>query len=92
MKEGDKELEELLVDDLIMNVYLEENGIWIQYKYAEKQKDTQVLSLKELECSMNSQLVNLKSVHSNISISNVENYIILHIKMQVKNSKNKNFF
>ncbi len=92
MKEGDKELEELLVDDLIMYVYLEENGIWIQYKYAEKQKDTQVLSLKELECSINSHLVNLKSVHSNISISNVQDYIILNVKMQVKISKNKKNF
>ena len=88
MKEGDKELEEKLINDLVMYVYLEEDKIWIQYKYAEKNKDTQALSLKELECSLNSQLVNQLSVHSNLFVSNDRDYIILKVSMQVKNTKN----
>ncbi len=92
MEEGDKELEEQLIKDLIMYVYLYEDKIWIQYTYAEKQKDTQTLSLKELECSTNSQMVDLNNFHSNnftrinsnIFISHNGYYIILKEHRKIK--------
>ena len=61
----DPEMEADLVDKLIMQIFLDEETIWIQYKFAEKNKDTQLLSLKEIECSSNHHMVNHCIVYLN---------------------------